>query len=566
MEEGRSSDENGRLDAQVLVVGAGPVGLALALELGLRGIAVIVVEQLSRAGAQPRAKTTNARTMQHMRRWGLAEKLRDAAPLPRDYPTDIAFVTKVFGRRLALIENAFAGAKVRDPRFPEAAQWMPQYIVEAVLRERLGELASVELRSGQRFAALEQLDSGVAATIEDDQTGERRTLRVSYVVGADGARSRVREAIGARMEGDHAFGLNYNVVLRIPELAVEPPTPRAIMYWVLNPQSPCVITPLHPDIWALGIMLPPGVKEVADADLLRRLDLALGRPVDAEILTRDVWAAHRLIASHYRDRRVFLAGDACHLHPPFGGYGMNLGIADAVDLGWKLAATIEGWGGPGLLDSYQIERQPLHVRTIEEAVANYRVLSEHLLKANLEDATSEGDRLRAALEQDILAAKSREFHTLGVVLGSRYATSPIIVDDDSLPPEEHHSRFEPSAHPGCLAPHAWLPDGSSLYDHLGAGYTLLRTGPAETDAIRDDAAEIGLPLTMLDLCGAGIGSLYEAPLALIRPDQHVAWRGSGLDAGVLDIVRGAQPMAIRPGSVGARPRPSPATSPSRVSP
>ena len=529
-------------DAQVLVVGAGPIGLSLALELGLRGISVVAAEERSREGAQPRAKTTNTPTMQHMRRWGVAERLRDAAPLPRDFPTDVIFATKLFGRKLAHFENAFAGAKVRDARFPEPMQWVPQYTVEAVLRERLEGLPNVVLMGGHRFESLEQSADRVSTTVAEIATGQRRVLRSDYVVGADGARSRVREAIGSRMEGDHAFAMNYNLIVRIPELAVRPPAERAIMYWIVNPVSPCVVTPVSPDLWGFGILLPPGVPELSNGEIMRRIDLALGKHVEAEIVTADLWAAHRLIASKYREHRVFLAGDVCHLHPPYGGYGMHVGVADAVDLGWKLAATLDGWGGPGLLDSYQAERRPLHIRTIAEAVANYSVLSDHLIKAGLEDDTLKGEQAREQLGREIQATKSREFRTLGVVLGSCYSGSPIIVDDGTAAPSEDHAHFEPSAHPGCLAPHAWLADGSSLYDHFGTGYTLLQLGSASgrVEEFCSAAAGRGLPLTVLDVRDAGLERLYQAAFALVRPDHHVAWRGAAPDAGLLDTVMGGR--------------------------
>jgi 2-polyprenyl-6-methoxyphenol hydroxylase-like FAD-dependent oxidoreductase len=313
----------------VLVVGAGPVGLALAIELGLRGIKVTLVEERARAGAQPRAKTTNVRTMTHMRRWGIAEALRNAAPLPRDYPTDVVFATTLFGRQLALIPDAFAGAKRRDSRFPEPAQWVPQYTVEEVLRERLRTLASVRLLLATSFVDAVQNEAGVEATLRDLTTGETQMVEADYLVGADGARSRVREVMGAKMEGDHAFAYNFNVILRIPEFERSPPEPRAIMYWTVNPASPGVFSPLDSGgLWAFAILLPPGVSDMADDEIIARVAAAIGRPVEVEIVTRDLWAAHRLIATHYRNNRMFLAGDACHLHPPFGGYGMNLGIAD----------------------------------------------------------------------------------------------------------------------------------------------------------------------------------------------------------------------------------------------
>ena len=191
----------------------------------------------------------------------------------------------------------------------------------------------------------------MTATVCDLATGTRRTIGAQYLVGADGARSRVRDMIGAKMTGEHAFALNYNLILRIPELDQTPPARRAIMYWLINPNSPGVLGPLDgKGEWAFITRLAPGVTEISDDEVIRRVHAAIGRPMAVEIVARDYWAAHRLIADRYRERRMFLAGDACHLHPPFGGYGMNLGIADGVDLGWKLAAVLHGWGGDGLLD------------------------------------------------------------------------------------------------------------------------------------------------------------------------------------------------------------------------
>lgn len=536
-------------ETTVLVVGAGPVGLSLAIELGSRGIAVTLVEQRLRTGPQPRAKTTNARSMQHMRRWGIADDLRAAAPLPYDYPTDIVFTTALFGRTLAVIENAFEGAKRRDPRFPEAAQWVPQYTVEKVLHEKIAALPSVRLLPGTELEDFNQSAGGVSATVHELASGARGTIRADYLVGADGARSRVRAVMGVKMQGDHAFSHNYNLIVRIPELAHTPPARRAIMYWVVNPQAPGVLAPLDGrDVWAFGMLLPPGAKGIPDDEVKRRIDAAVGRPVTVEIVERDLWAAHRLIAERYRDRRVFLAGDACHLHPPYGGYGMNLGIADGVDLGWKLSAVLAGWGGDTLLDSYEHERRPVHQRTITEAITNYGTLPAHLLQENLDAESPEGERARAEIQNAITAAKTREFKTLGVVLGSRYEDSPIIVGDGSAPPAEHHANFEPSAHPGCLAPHAWLDDGSSLYDHFGPGYSLLLLADAGgrcAEAIARAADDAGMPLKCIDLSDTTLAALYQAPLALIRPDQYVAWRGSDADArALIDTVRGLAPAQM----------------------
>jgi 2-polyprenyl-6-methoxyphenol hydroxylase-like FAD-dependent oxidoreductase len=528
---------------QVVVVGAGPVGLSLAIELGTRGIEVALVEQRAREGAQPRAKTTNVRSMTHMRRWGIADALRAAAPLPYDHPTDVVFATKLFGHNLAVIENAFEGAKVRDPRFPEPAQWVPQYTVEKILHQRIARLSSVTLLQATAFESLSQSATGVTVTVRDLASKAPRTFHADYVVGADGARSQVRGAIGAKMTGNHAFGHNYNLIVRIPGLKKVPPKPRAIMYWLVNPDSPGVLSPLDGDeVFAFGIQLPLDVREIPDNEAIRRVQAAIGRDLAVEILERDIWAAHRLIASTYRSDRVLLAGDACHLHPPYGGYGMNLGIADGVDLGWKLGAVLAGWGGETLLASYEQERRAVHLRTIAEAVENYKTLTNQLLKAGIDDDTEQGARARAEAGDEIRAKKTQEFKTLGVVLGSRYENSPIVVDDGSPLPPEDRAEFRPCAHPGCLAPHAWLADGSSLYDYFGLGFSLLLLDDAGEQSARDierAASAAHVPLKTLDLRGSNLAPLYEAPLALIRPDQFVAWRGTRADAvSLIDTVRG----------------------------
>jgi 2-polyprenyl-6-methoxyphenol hydroxylase-like FAD-dependent oxidoreductase len=528
---------------EVLVVGGGPVGLALAVELGLRGIEVVVLERDARHSPQPRAKTTNVRSMEHMRRWGIADRLRAAAPLPADYPTDVVFRTRLFGHDLALFENAFFGARgVRDDRFAEGAQWVPQYKVEAALRARAAELPTVTLRLGTRLESLAQDADGVTA----EAIGPEGALefRAAYAIGADGARSTVRTTIGARMEGQHAYAQHLNMVFRAPALREVMRDRPAIMYWLVNPDCPAVVGPMDDgDVWFFMSALPAGAAVPDEAGLRARLRHAIGRDVAPEILVTDPWSAHSLIADRYREGRILLAGDACHLHPPFGGYGMNLGLGDAVDLGWKLAAVLRGWGGAALLDSYEAERRPVHRRVVEEAVANHALLPRDLARPALEDAGPAGDAVRAEVGALITAGKEREFRTLGVVLGSNYAGSPIVVPDGTAPPEEHPTRFEPSGHPGWRAPHLWLADGASLFDHFGAGFCLLATAPgAETSPMEQAARAAGVPLRVLAPEDARLPALYGARMALIRPDQHVAWRGDGFmgdAAAIMDRARGA---------------------------
>ncbi len=539
----------------VLIAGAGPAGLSLAIELGHRGVTCLVVERNDRVGYSPRAKTTNVRTREHLRRWGIADALRQASPIAPDYGANVVFATRMNGPLLARFENAMHARRERNELFSEEGQWVPQYTLEEVLRSHAASLPGVAIEFGCELSGFKEDAEGVSAQVRDVATGRIRSLRSRYLVGADGARSMVREAIGARMLG-HSPGLkNYSIIFRAPGLAGSHGHGEAIMYWMVNADVPGMLGPMDQH----GLWFFMATKLADDVDpatvdpvtLIRRgtglADLAI------EVMHTDPWVARSLIADFYGKGRVFLAGDACHLHPPFGGFGMNMGIGDAVDLGWKLAATLQGWGGPGLLASYQAERRPVHQRVIEEATTNYATLGNQLVRPAIEAPGPEGDAVREQAGAQIRATKRREFDTLGVVLGYRYANSPIIVPDGTQAPPQDTIAYVPSAVPGCLAPHLWLRDGSSLYDHFGSGYTLLVTegDAAGTDTFAATAAGRGMPLAVIAPGDERLPPLYQARLVLIRPDQHVAWRGARLPddpARLLDRITGCLPQAASVGT------------------
>lgn len=512
----------------VIVIGAGPVGMALALELGLKGNRVTVIEKDPSRGPQPRAKTLNMRSLGHFRRWGVADDVRRISPTPADLPTDIVFSTRLLGKHIATLPNIYFRGNTRqdDPRFPEPSEWIPQYLVERVLKAKLDSLPNVTFRFSSELLRVEQDDAGVIATVLDE-SGREHALPAAFLVGADGARSRVRDAIGATLEGRHAFASHYNLVLRIPELDTNPPPVRGIMHWIINSEAPSVMSPMG-EFWTLGTQLPEGADELSHEQIGRLLAATAGRKLDFEVVVSDRWYAHELIANRYRDRRIFLAGDACHLHPPFGGYGMNMGIADAVDLGWKIDAVLHGWGGETLLDSYEWERKRVHRWTIDEAVENYRHLVRDLLKPGLEDDGEEGYRIRAELGEWILEVKQREFHTIGVVLGGHYRGSPVIAGGRVCDAPPQPMEYVPSAEPGVLAPHLWLAPGESLYDRFGPGMTLLDTGgdrEARARLVRA-ATAAAIPLSVVEIDDARAAELYGKSLCLIRPDEYVAWCGS----------------------------------------
>ena len=530
----------------VVIIGAGPVGLALSIELGLRGVSCRLVERNDRVGYAPRAKTTNVRTRTHLRRWGIADQLAQASPFGIDYPNDVIFVTQLAGHLLAKIPDAFACAPGRRDTHPEHGQWVPQYKLEQVLRTHAETLDSVELQFSTEFVTATQDADGVSLKLRSVRSGEEEELSCRYLVGADGARSAVREIVGAKMIGDYGLARHFNIIFKAPGLAEAHSHGRGNMYWQINARVPSVIGPMdQPDLWYFApVKMAPEAK-LSDEDAVDLIRASTGIDLPYEILSRDEWVASRLIADSYRKGRIFLAGDACHLHPPFGGYGMNMGVADGVDLGWKFAACLQGWGSPGLLDSYEAERRPVHEFVMAEAVANHAVLSGELFRPGLEEDTPQGEALRRSAGEGIRQVKEREFYTLGTVLGACYEGSPIIVPDGSEAPIIDSRLYTPSTHPGCLAPHAWLKDGASLYDRFGLGYTLIvghgAAWPA-VEAARQEADAAGVPLTTVDLAGEAQLPLYAGALTLVRPDQHVAWRGLEWRKGVFETLAGLAPQ------------------------
>ena len=546
------------IDTHVLIVGAGPAGLSMAIELGHRGIACLLVERNDRVGYAPRAKTTNVRTREHMRRWGIADTLRAASPLGVDYPSTVMFVTRLDGFALARFDNALYCAPGMNPLYSEHAQWIPQYTVEEVLRAHAQSLPGVEIRFNCELVEFTQSDQSVVAQIRALDGSGVTTVRSDYLVGADGARSTVREAIGAKLLGSYGLSRNYNVVFRAPGLAEAHSHGKAIMYWQINGELPSLIGPMDSgDKWFfMPTHVAPDFRLTPEQapELIRK---ATGIDLPYEVLSSDEWVASCLLADKYRDRRVFLTGDACHLHPPFGGYGMNMGVADSVDLGWKIAAVLQGWGGARLLDSFERERRPVHEMVIEEATGNHKILGNSLWRAGLDEDSDEGVRLRREVGAIITAAKNREFNTLGVIKGYRYDNSPVVIGDGTPAPARDYLNYVPSARPGKIAPHAWLHDGSSLYDHFGTGFTLLASpdaDPAALEQLRQAALEVQLPLTVLQPTEGGVAELYRARYALIRPDQHVAWRGDIWPADLASLLltvtgRGVTQPVARPSAV-----------------
>ena len=553
-------------DYDVIVIGAGPVGLSAAIELGQRGVTCLVVERNDRVGYSPRAKTTNVRTNEHLRRWGIEGDLRAASPIRPDYPATVVFATRMNGSLLARFENAMNGSRARNDLYSAEAKWVPQYILEDVLRRHAQSLPGVEVRFGTEFRSVLETRDHVAVEIGDVGTGSVETIRARYLIGADGARSAVREAIGAKMTGDATALRNCSIIFRAPSLASRTSLGEAMMYWMVNADVPSLLGPM--DSHGLWFFMATKVEAGADQDAVDLIRRGTGlHDLEIEIVGTDLWNARQLIADRYATSRIFLAGDSCHLHPPFGGFGMNMGISDSVDIGWKIAAVLQGWGGPDLLGTYWTERRAAHERTIQEAVSNYTTVGNEFVRPALEDAGPIGAATREEVADLIRLVKLREFKTLGLVLGMRYTGSPIILDAGHEPPPEHPMIYVPSSCPGCLAPHLWLDDGSSLYDHFGTGFTLLGTDEdaGKVATLVSAAADLGIPLKIVLRGDERLRRRYAAACyTLIRPDQHVAWRGDDIPGDPWNLLsRVAGHLALPAGSVVVD-RPGSVTSPSSV--
>ena len=536
------------LRVEVLIVGAGPVGLSAAIELGRRGVRCLVVERNDRVGYSPRAKTTNVRTREHLRRWGIADALRQASPIAPDRPSTVVFATRMNGHFLARFENALSGSRERNNLYSEEAQWVPQYILEDVLRQRAQSFACVTVRFETEFVSFEQTAQGVTAKIRDLRSGGIANVESAYLIGADGARSAVREAIGAAMVGEGAFSKNYTIIFKAPDLAARNTFEQAIMYWMVNEDVPSLLGPMDEQgLWFfMATKLDADPATIDAADLIRR-GTGLARSCHRDRRHRFLGGApagRRPLCARPRVSRRRCLPSASAVRRLRHEYGHRRRRRSRLENG---GASCGGWGGDDLLASYEIERRKVHERTIAEAVYNYGSVANQLVRPALEEPGVIGEATRREVADIIAATKVREFKTLGIVLGMRYEDSPIVVSDGSEPPVDHFMLYVPSAHPGCLAPHLWLADGSSLYDHFGDGFTLLVTGgdAKAADALLAAAAKRNVPVKVLALPDKRLRSRYEAGFALIRPDQHVAWRGDSFPAdcdALIARITGAQPI------------------------
>ena len=531
------------LKVDVLIAGGGPCGLMLAIELGRRGIRCLLVDAKHGTAFNPQANATQARTMEHFRRLGFAHEIRSMG-LPPDHPTDIAYLTRFAGTELARLRLPTAAAApqaVKNMSGSWSAAELPhrvsQKYVEVCLHRHAQGQASVEMRYGWQLTAFQDTADGIEATVKSVNGDEQLNVKAAYLVGADGARSFVRHELGIAWGGATGFkrkfmgGKMLAVYLKAPDFYARNPNDRSWMYVVVNPELRAFIMSVDGQSeFAFHIQMDDdaATEALTEADARRLFARAYGHNIDIEILSMATWmAGHALVAESFQKGRVFLGGDAAHLFTPTGGLGYNTAVEDAVNLSWKLASVIKGQAPPALLDSYALERHPLAVRNTGYARQFADSIGLFDAAPELEDASPEGEAARTTASDYLNGHVRREFNIPGVTFGGRYDASPLIVGDGTTAPPDVANSYVPCATPGGRPPHAWLTDGRSLFDSFHSEWTLLALGETSPDTshFTRAAQALGIDLKVVHHTQAEILVLYEAPLALIRPDQIVAWRG-----------------------------------------
>lgn len=590
-------------DTDVLVVGGGPVGLALAGDLGWRGINCMLVEATDGEITQPKMDGVNVRTMEFCRRWGIVDVVK-SCPYPTSYPQDMVYLTSMTGFELGreAFQTPSGGVEDRlSGPSPEVRVRCPQNMFDPILRGFARSHPTVSLCYETEYIQHTQDETGVTATLRTAD-GDLRTVTAKWLVACDGANSAIRDQLGVPVDGLGVLNYTTNVIFRYPNLFGEHTKALAYRHIFIGPEGTwaTMVAINGVDQWRVQLIGNAERRVLSEAEILASIHRLLGKPLDVEILSVLRWSRRELVAKQYRDGRVFLAGDAAHCTSPTGGFGMNLGIADAVDLGWKLEAVLCGWADEDILNSYEIERKPVAQRAVREASGNlHRMMSVPASPALLAP-TYEGALTRYEIGRRYSATMLREWYKLGIDLGYTYADSPLILDRDAVMetageaatdrvlrvltdqtpvsaaalrdvqrlsvhlnasyeialgweelPAQDVMLYQQSARPGSRAPHVWLADGRSTLDLFGRTYVLLRLGAAAPDPepLCGLARARQVPLTVVELDGTPVTAAYEADLVLIRPDGHVAWRGNtwpDADPGILVTLMSGRTPEPRP--------------------
>ena len=528
------------MDTEVLIVGAGPVGLTLSIDLGKRGIRCILIEKNDAPLGYPKMERCNPRTMEIFRRLGLAESVR-AAGYPPDWPMDTYLVFDLMRPPLfKMAHPTVAQAKARrdatlDGSMPlEPYQVISQYTLEPLLKSVAEKIPNVDVKFGHELISFAEEPDDVAAQVRKSN-GESLTIRAKYLVGCDGGSSVVRKQLGFTMEGEPHILEMRQAMFYCPDLYDHVRAPRARHYNRIDDHWTLMIVQDSRKHFTLHAVVE------RDEDMPKLFEAIVGIPVKYEMVHCAKWVQRLLLAEHYLHDRVFIAGDAAHLVIPTGGLGMNTGVGDAIDISWKLAATLRGWGGPGLLPTYEAERRQVGAINVKASGGGTsgRMVWRAAWRPNIEDDTPEGRAVLANLLELAKEEAPKSFRVVGAELGYRYAGSPVICDEPGGPAPNIED-YQPTSWPGARLPHVWIEPGEvSVHDRIGDGYTLLRLGAdkGEASELQRAFSAIGAPLSLLDLDSEAARSIYGFDYLLVRPDLHVVWRGNALPKNSDQIAR-----------------------------
>ncbi|MEQ8389335.1 MAG: FAD-dependent monooxygenase [Alphaproteobacteria bacterium] len=550
---------SGGQDRDVIIVGAGPVGLISALDLSYRGIPVLVLER--RTDVDPmhsRCNTTSARSMELLRRYGCNMPYREAG-LPPDYPTDVLYMTRINGIEITRFKLAGSGARFEEDRFSFDANWnsverphrSSQMFLERVLRAHALEQPNIEIRYFHEVTSVNQSNRGVTLGYRDTRDDSTGTLSARYVMACDGGKSTVRRQLGIKMEGGATgSGRTQSIFFRSRDVLANFNAPPGWMNWVINSDNFGNIISINgDDLWLTHCMIPEGAEGVSEEQYDRQIRETMGCDIDYEVLSVETWQFNRVLATKFREGNVFLAGDAAHSWPPYAGHGMNTGIEDGVGLTWMLAGVLRGWAPESILDAYEAERLPIDDLVSHTASgmarAQHKVTQDMDMRARIEDPGPEGAAIRKKVRAELLEIDSRQFNAEGMNFGWHYEDSPLIIYDGEEAPPYEVSRYTPSTVPGCRAPHfTFIETGEPLLDRMGAGFTLLvNDDDVDISGLTGAAKKCDLPLDIVDIAHEPRARPhYEHKLILVRPDDRIAWRSNAAPdnpAHVIDRVRGA---------------------------
>ncbi|WP_018789922.1 FAD-dependent monooxygenase [Salinispora arenicola] len=525
----------------VLIVGGGPVGMALALDLRYRGIDCMVVEAGDGEVRHPKVSTIGPRSMELFRRWGLADTIRNAG-WPADHPLDIAWVTRVGGHEVHRYRRGTTANRGPYVHTPEPDQICPAHWLNPLLQRAVGVHPTGPLRLRTTVDRVRQAADHVEATLVEDGSGRTGTVRAQFLVACDGAASPIRQACGIDAPPRHTTQVFRNILFRAPELKRQLGDRVALVYFLVR--SSTLRFPMRSlngsDLYNLVV----GVDAAAQVDGRSLITDAIAFDTPVELLSDSQWHLTHRVADSYRAGRVFLAGDAAHTLSPSGGFGLNTGFGDVADLGWKLAAALNGWAGCHLLNTYEAERRPIALESLQEANLNLQRTMRRHVPAEIHADGPAGEQARAEMaEQLVRGGAHREFDAPEIHFGLSYR-SPAVISDPLVPPRQGQpdAAWRPGSDPGYRAAHAWWDTETSTLDLFGHGFVLLSfTEGADVSAVERAFAKRAVPLTVRRGSDPEIAKLYERSLVLVRPDGHVAWRGDELPADLgkfVDTIRG----------------------------